>query len=517
MSDRMKQFSETLIGSSEDNIDQERRHLIKVTGTALAASMVMPLSLATELTVPYLDKVEEFSRSIRGKVIPKGLPNYEPWRRSMVWNYRTFDRHPDIIVQADSDEDVIATVNFARKNKLKIKSRGGGHSWSGCYLRDSGILLDLSRLQSVDIDAANQTVTIGAGVLGRALNERLAEHGLVFPTAHCGMVPLSGFMMGGGLGVNFSGWGGMSTFSILAMDVVTPDGHLRHVNASENPELFWAARGGGPGLFFSVLRFKLKCYPLPTYIRTDTYILPYDELVPTVAMMDEMGPIIGNNTEMLTVVMPNPLNPDAANPIPGKGFDLVTVLGISAFVNTKEEASRKLDPIRNHPQMNKAVFKQLDRHSTMEHLYQDNEGPFPQRRARADNIFTDRVVDATKVLSAHMLKAPTAGNSPVILYMGDQKMSPKDACYSATGRFYLAAYAQWDDAKDDLANQQWLKNLYDEMLPFASGHYINEYDRETRGAETDRCYRQQDWLRLKKLRAHYDPEGVYHGFLGEID
>lgn len=498
---------------SKEGIDKERRRLLKATGAALAAGVFVPLSSVVEAALPDLDKVDAFSRSIKGSVVPRGVPNYEPWRRSMVWNYRIFDRYPDMIVQAESDEDVIATVNFARENNLKIKSRSGGHSWSGCYMRDTGILLDLSRFQSVDIDVENETVTIGAGVLGRALNERLAEHGLVFPSAHCGMVPLSGFMMGGGIGVNFSRWGGMSVFSILAMDVVTPDGKLLHVSANENPELFWAARGGGPGLFFSVLRFKLQCYSLPTHIRTDTYVLPYDELLPTVAMMDEVGPEIGKDIEMLTVVMPNPQNPDAEKKKEGEGFDLVTVLSISAFVNSKEEAGQKLDPVRNHPQMQKAVFKQLDRHSTMEHLYQDNEGPFPQRRSRADNIFTNRVVDATRVLNSHMPKAPTAGNTPVILYMGDLEMSPEDACYSATGRFYLAAYAQWDNAEDDIANQHWLKNLYDEMRPLASGHYINEYDRETRGAETDRCFKQKDWERLKELRQKYDPKGVYHNFL----
>ena len=93
----------------------------------------------------------------------------------------------------------------------------------------------------------------------------------------------------------------------------------------------------------------------------------------------------------------------------------------------------------------------------MEVLYQGEEEFFPQRRTRADNIYTNRAHEAAQVLSKHMLSSPSTGNTPVILWRGD--LSFPDAAYSSTGRFYFAAYAQWDAAGDDIANQIWLKNL----------------------------------------------------------
>jgi len=111
-----------------------------------------------------------------------------------------------------------------------------------------------------------------------------------------------------------------------------------------------------------------------------------------------------------------------------------------------------------------------------------------------------------------MPAAPSPGNTPVILWRGTAPYP--DAAYSARGRFYFASYAQWDAAADDLANEAWLKNLYDEMEPLASGHYINEFDRETRGDRTNRCFAAANWQRLQDLRRKHDPDGVFHNFLG---
>jgi FAD/FMN-containing dehydrogenase len=111
-----------------------------------------------------------------------------------------------------------------------------------------------------------------------------------------------------------------------------------------------------------------------------------------------------------------------------------------------------------------------------------------------------------------MPTAPSPSNSPVILWRGTG-LYP-DAAYSARGRFYMAGYAQWEKAEDDLANEAWLETLFDEMEPFASGHYINEFDRETRASKTQSCFAPANWKRVQDLRQRHDPDGVFHGFLG---
>ena len=171
-----------------------------------------------------------------------------------------------------------------------------------------------------------------------------------------------------------------------------------------------------------------------------------------------------------------------------------------------------LAPLARHPLLKRAVTKIPGRPTPFEVLYQDNEGPFPQRRARADNIYTEHVREAAEILSRHMPEAPSLGNTPVILWRGTAPYP--DAAYSARGRFYFASYAQWDRAEDDLANEAWLKALYDDMEPLASGHYINEFDRETRADRTHNCFAPKNWQRLQELRQKHDPERLFQGFLG---
>lgn len=488
-----------------------RDFLHDAAATLLGAAALGPwaAALGTEPT-PYAAAAARLAARVRGTVITRGTTAYEPWRQSLIWNFRKFRRFPDVIVQAADEDDVVAAVNFARENRLKITTRSGGHSWSGCFLRDGGVLVDLSRLQAIEVDAARREARVQPGVIGRALNARLAEDGLAFPTAHCGMVPISGFLMGGGLGLNSVAWGGMSVFNIRAIDLVNAAGEKLHASPEKNADYYWAARGGGPGLFFTVTRFHLECYPLPRHIITDTYLLPYDELVPLAAAMDELGPRVDDRLELLSVVVPKP--PDMDAKCASGPCKQLAVLAATAFAESPRDAKQMLAPLTGHALFRKSAAKILGRPTPFEVLYQDNEGPFPQRRARADNIYVDRVADATQILSRHMPQAPAPGNTPVILWRGLNAYP--EAAYTARGRFYFATYAQWDDAADDAANGEWLKGLYDELAPLATGHYINEFDRETRAALTPRCYSPQNWNRLAELRRRYDPDGVYHSFLG---
>ncbi len=484
---------------------RSRRRFLR-TGGALLGGAALACGLPLQAGAP---APAALAGRVRGAVVARGAPDYEAWRQSMIWNYRKFRRYPDLIVQAESEDDVVAAVRHAREQGLRITTRSGGHSWSGCFLRDGGILLDVSRLQAIEIDTRTRIAKVQPGVIGRALNARLGEVGLAFPTAHCGMVPVSGFLLGGGLGFNSVAWGGMSVFNIVGVDVVTADGERRHANAQENPDLFWAARGAGPGLFFTVTRFHLQCHPLPRAITTDDYFVPFSQLVPVAEAMAELGPVIDQRVEMLTVVVPAP--PDMAKKLGPADRGLIAVMANIAFADTEAEMKSMLAPIAAHPVTKLATHASIGRPTPFEVLYQDNEGPFPQRRARADNIYTDRVGDATRVLAKHMPQAPSPGNSPVILWRGDAPFP--EAAYSARGRFYFAGYAQWDAAADDTANAAWLKAMFDEMEPLASGHYINEFDRETRGARTHACYAATNWTRLRDLRRRYDPDGVFQDFI----
>ncbi len=456
------------------------------------------------------DEVAGLQALVKGKVVARGTDYYEPWRQSMIWQTQKFPRRPELIVQAESVADVVAAVNHARENKRRITTRAGGHSFCGCFLRNDGMLVDVSRLSTIEIDASKGEAIVGPGVIGRRLQEELGKHDLAFPTAHCGMVPISGFLLGGGLGWNGNAWGGMSTYNILEVEIVTPDGEVRTASETENADLFWAVRGGGPGLFGVVTRFRLKCHPKPRVMRSHTLIFAFTNTPKVAKAMEEIGPKLPKNVELIGVITAAPPGMEKACSAPG--CDQVFLLQAVAFVDSEEEARSGLRPLADHPVAELAITKILDAPESFENLYYGNEVPFPQRRYCVDNIYADGLEKPIEVFMRHMPKSPSRVTAPVLLYKGRPDL-PDGAC-ATKGNFYVSCYAQWDDPAADKANKDFLIAMYEELQPLGTGSYINELNQEGRSQRISECYTPEGWKRLGELRRKYDPDGVFHTFYG---
>jgi FAD/FMN-containing dehydrogenase len=481
-------------------------------GAASVAALSAPGSIVVAgcASANVSSEVKTLSSTVKGAVVARGGEFYEPWRQSMIWQTQKFPRRPEIIVQAETVEDVVAAVKHAARHGRRITTRAGGHSFCGCFLRDDGMLVDVSRLQSIEIDAAAGEAVVGPGVIGRRLNEELVVHGLAFPTAHCGMVPISGFLLGGGLGWNGNAWGGMSTYNIVEVEIVTPDGRVRTASARENPDLFWAVRGGGPGLFGVVTRFRLRCYPRPKAIRQHTYLFPFTAFADVARAMEQIGPKLPRNVELLLVVSAAP--PDLANKCAAAGCDQICILQSIAFVDSEAEARTAMKPMSDHPIVASALVRTENEPTTFEGLYYGNEVPFPQRRYAVDNIYADGLEKVVQVIAERAPLAPSRVTAPVILYKGEANL-PDGAC-SQPGKFYVSCYAQWDDPKTDEANKAWLIDMYERLQPLGVGSYINELNQEGRTHRIRECYAPEAWSRLAALRRKWDPGSVFHTFYG---
>jgi FAD/FMN-containing dehydrogenase len=177
--------------------------------------------------------LEALKQSVSGIVIAREDGSYAAAREQLLWNAHEPERFPDAIVGATCVEDVQAAVRFARKHGMKVTASSGGHHWSGVALQ-AGLVIDLSALNHVKIDPVARTAEIGAG-LGRS-----------------------------------AGTWGIDCFSIEGLDVVTADGELCRASASENPDIFWAARGAGPAFFGVVTAYRLRLQRSPRAITTWT-------------------------------------------------------------------------------------------------------------------------------------------------------------------------------------------------------------------------------------------------------
>lgn len=213
-------------------------------------------------------KVSAFKSSLRGALLDPGDATYDETRK--LWN-AMIDKRPALIVRATGVADVVAAVNFARTNDLLLAIRGGGHNVAGLASCDGGVMLDLSQMNGVRVDPATRTVRVQGGATWGDVDRETQVFGLAVPGGVVSTTGVAGLTLGGGMGWQMRKRG-FSIDSLVSVDIVTADGKVRIASEKENPDLFWAIRGGG-GNFGVVTSFEFRAYPVgPTvYLRCPLY------------------------------------------------------------------------------------------------------------------------------------------------------------------------------------------------------------------------------------------------------
>jgi FAD/FMN-containing dehydrogenase len=205
------------------------------------------------LTTPQL------AQDLAGRVLTPGDRAYDEARTVFATHV---DRRPALIARVAGADDIARVIDYAHETGSELAVRGGGHSPAGHGVSDGGIVIDLSALRSFELDAAGRTVWAGAGLTARAFTVAAGEHGLATSFGDTGSVGIGGITLAGGIGFLVRKHG-LTIDSLLAAEIVTPDGRVRGVDAQTEPELFWALRGGG-GNFGVVTRLQYGLHPVDT-------------------------------------------------------------------------------------------------------------------------------------------------------------------------------------------------------------------------------------------------------------
>jgi FAD/FMN-containing dehydrogenase len=206
-------------------------------------------------------EIGELRADFRGSLLLSGDPAYEERRR--VWN-GAIDRHPAVIARCAGVEDVTRTVTFARERGLRLAVRGGGHNVAGNAVCDGGVVLDLSGMRAIRVDPAGRTVSAEGGATWGELDRE--THGFALATTG-GIVSttgVGGLTLGGGIGWLARSYG-LASDNLVSVDLVTADGELRTVSATEHPDLFWGLRGGG-GNFGVATSLEFRLHPVQTVL-----------------------------------------------------------------------------------------------------------------------------------------------------------------------------------------------------------------------------------------------------------
>ena len=448
---------------------------------------------------------------IRGQIIGRDDPDYELWRKSMVWYLHKPARRPDTIVRAESKDDVIAAVNHARENGLTIATRATGHNPARGCLREGGMLLDTSQLRRAEIDAAAGTAWIEPGLRSAEFIELTRPLGWAFPAAHTDIVGLGGYLIGGGLGWNMPVWD-IACRSIISAEIVLADGRVVTASPEQNADLLWAVRGAGPGFFGAVLRYQLRLFPSPDAIVKSKYLVPIERLPAVLQELETLTEKRERELEILAVIG----RFGASGKTPAER-DLVCAVSTIAFGESQAHAEQLLAPVNESQVPAMSVAKREAVPMSFPELYGGNETDFTSPfRSAIHNIWTDDLSTAFAALAERWQKQPPASPRSFALTAWGVNPSKDDAdsSFTYTGDHYLSWYLMADSDAQVEPNHVWMDEAVEMMAPHTRGHYPNEINPGRYPDALRACFSPEKWQRLEAMRAQYDPVGVFHSWLG---
>ncbi len=446
-----------------------------------------------------------------GRIIEKGDAAYDAWRKAMVWQMRKPDRFPDMILRPGCEQDVAAALRFARTSGQRLSVRSGGHNIWGASLRDGGLLVDMTDFKQAKVSAGRGIARFGPSLWARDIMEHLDEHDYAFPVAHCATVPLGGYLLGGGLGLNGDQWGGIACACLTGGVMVLASGEAVRISEKENPDLLWAMQGGGGALPGIVTELEIRTYARPAAVFSATYVFPLPEIDNALGLLQDMVAMEPANTELLALMLHNPQANADAPPEQKKAI----AVRAQVYANTGADAAIVLDAIAALPNAAKSAFSMPSIRDSFESLFvesMDWRRGFGFGRFAVENAWTNDMLAAVKAIVDDFAHAPSWKSHIVI--QPKLTVPTADSAFSIAGKTYIGIYSVWDNDDGDAESIAWLRRISATLDQHAAGHYINEIDAATNPERLEKCYSADAWKKLRSIRKSWDPDGVLHDFPG---
>jgi len=444
--------------------------------------------------------LDQLRGQVGGDVIAPGDDAYDEART--VYN-AMIDRRPAVVVRCGNVGDVVAAVNFARENGLDLAVRGGGHSVPGFGTCDDGVVIDLSGMRSVAVDAKSRTARAQGGATWGDFNDATYVHGLATTGGIISTTGVVGLTLGGGIGYLARGFG-LSCDNLISADLVTADGRSVVASADENADLFWALRGGG-GNFGVVTSLEFRLHPVETIYGGPMFF----EVEDAGSVLRFFREFIADAPEEFggfpawQIAPPLPFIPEDRH---GDTF----LAFIACWAGPLDQGEAILKPLHDVAPV------------VAEHV---GEMPYPALNSAFDalvppglqhywkaNFVTD-LSDA--MVDAHLEHGPKvpAVNSTVHIYPinGACHRVASDATAFAyrDANFAPVIAGMWPDPSQNEANIRWVRDYYDATAPLSQeGGYVNFMA----GDDQDRIkanYR-GNYDRLVQVKRTYDPDNLFH-------
>ncbi len=439
--------------------------------------------------------------SLRGELIVPPDPGYDAARR--IWN-GMIDRRPAAIACCLGTADVIAALAFARTHGLAVSVRGGGHNIAGLAVGDGSLMIDLSRMRGVYVDAARRTAHAQAGCLLGDVDRETQVHGLAAVLGFVSTTGIAGLRLGGGFGY-LSRRFGWTSDTVRSMEVVTADGRVVHASESENADLFWALRGGG-GNFGVVTSIAYELFPVGPQILGGAIAWRGEE-APAVLeryrrLLEEAPP----ETVCVAALRTAPPAPWIAPEAHGKPI----VALFLCHTGPLEEGEALVASLRS---VGTPVGDTVQRRSYVsQQSLLDATQPKGRRYYWKSEYLPafDAAMAAPLVAQAARVASPHAA---ILLFPLGGAIGRLPGDHSAVGNrdagLVLNVAAGWDDAADDAANVAWARGAWQELRRFSTGGAYINFQTEDEGEDRIRAAYGRNYDRLAAVKAAWDPENVF--------
>ena len=431
--------------------------------------------------------IRKLASEVTGQVITPEAPDYES---SRLVNNRAYDRHPALIVRCTSASDVARTLGFAQGKGLPLAVRAGGHSAAGYGACDGGVVIDLSRMKHVEVDADKRLARADAGCLVENLDEATQRFGLAVPVGTCPTVGIAGLTLGGGEGALMPKYGATCD-NLVSARVVTVDGREVEASQNSNYDLFWAIRGGG-GNFGVVTAFEYQLHPVSDVL-AGTLIYPAGRIPELLQAYVRFTGAAPDELSVAGIILPSEKGP--------RFQMLVDYCGQARMGNDL------LRPLRAQ------LKPQVDAVKATSHL-EAQRNWFPATAPKSSgyfvaNAFLSEFSEAA--IAAIAMATQDAPRRFMVLIANFRgavtRVRPADMAFAMRQPGYeIDVFGNWSAPQEKEGAVRWVKALTDKLRLLSHGLYINALSETT--DELVRAGYGPNYARLVEIKKKYDPTNV---------
>ncbi len=448
-----------------------------------------------QLTLSASD-LQDLKAGLRGELITAASPDYDAARRLWI---PTFDRRPALIVRCAGAGDVKRAVSFAAAHGLLTAVRGGGHSLSGQSGVDNGLVIDVSPMRLVEVDPQARRARVAAGSLLGQLDMEAAGFGLATTAGTVADTGVAGLTLGGGIG-RLARKHALSCDNVSGFELVTADGRWQRANAAENPDLYWALRGGG-GNFGVVTSFEFQLHELAPVIYGGTITYPFEDAR---ALLRSYMEICASATDELDI----DVDLQAAD---NGGREIEFSV---CYCGPLADAERIVAPLRKlgkptEDKLGPASYLKLQGSANMPG--HSNSGLYVKGGLLPS--LSPALIDAMVDYIEHN---PSPSFDLGIEHMGGaiSRIAPAATAYfnrHATHNLLCLGY--WripaDGADAAERNATWVRGAWKQLEPFTQGHYVNIMTSDATESRAHSAYG-DNFARLAAIKKRYDPNNLFH-------